>query len=85
MNSRGAERPAEHRTRVTDTSDPGRDVRGTIHRLNNQLAVILAHAELIEAKAADQAQRARAMQVVTATLQAMSLTREIRSTLGEAN
>jgi hypothetical protein len=47
--------------------------------LNNQLGVILAHAELIEAKAADEAQRARANQVVSAALEAMAIARELRS------
>ena len=36
------------------TSEPGEDqLRTLIHRLNNQLGVILAHAELLEAKAHD--------------------------------
>ena len=48
------------------------------HRLNNQLGIILAHAELIEAKAADDANRARAVQVVTSVLDAMTTAREIR-------
>ena len=61
------------------------DLRSLMHRLNNQLGVILAHAELLEAKASDEAQRARATQVVTAALQAMSLAREIRSTLADAD
>jgi two-component sensor histidine kinase len=62
----------------------GDDLRTLIHRLNNQLGVILAHAELLEAKAPDAGQRARAMQVVAAALQAMSLAREIRSTMADA-
>jgi two-component sensor histidine kinase len=61
----------------------GNDLRTLIHRLNNQLGVILAHAELLEAKAADAGQRARAMQVVSAALQAMSLAREIRSSMAD--
>ena len=48
------------------------------HRLNNQLGIILAHAELIEAKAGDDVSRARAAQVVTTVLDAMGTTREIR-------
>lgn len=59
----------------------GEDLRALIHRLNNQLGVILAHAELLEAKASDAGQRARAMQVVSAALQAMSLAREIRTSM----
>ena len=67
-----------------DASETGAEnLRSLIHRLNNQLGVILAHAELLEAKAPDEAQRARASQVVSAALQAMSLAREIRSTLAE--
>jgi signal transduction histidine kinase len=58
------------------------DLRGLFHELNNQLSVILAHAELMEAKAADPAQRARAAQVVTAALEAMSVTRSIRQHAG---
>jgi hypothetical protein len=57
------------------------ELRSLMHRLNNQLGVILAHAELLEAKATEEGHRARATQVVTAALQAMSLAREIRSTL----
>ena len=44
-------------------SDPV-DLRALFHRLNNELGIILAHAELLEAKAPDPAQRARATQVV---------------------
>ena len=56
----------------------GEDSRELLHRLNNQLGVILAHAELIETKAQDAAQRARASQVVSAALQAMAVSRELR-------
>ena len=48
------------------------------HRLNNQLGIILANAELLEAKSADEAARARAAQVVAGVLDAMTTTREIR-------
>ena len=48
------------------------------HRLNNQLGVILAHAELLEAKATDDMHRARAVQVVSSVLEAMTTAREIR-------
>jgi hypothetical protein len=67
-------------------SEPGGgdDLRTLIHRLNNQLGVILAHAELLEAKAADAGQKARATQVVSAALQAMSLAREIRTSMAES-
>ena len=52
--------------------------RALLHRLNNQLGVILAHAELIESKAGDAALRSRASQVVKAALQAMSVSRQLR-------
>jgi hypothetical protein len=48
------------------------------HRLNNQLGIILAHAELLEAKAIDDMTRARAAQVVTSAVDAMATAREIR-------
>lgn len=48
------------------------------HRLNNQLGIILANAELLEAKAADEMERARAAQVVSSVLDAMTTAREIR-------
>ena len=54
------------------------DQRALLHRLNNQLGVILAHAELLETKAQDDAQKARASQVVNAALQAMAVSRELR-------
>lgn len=49
------------------------------HRLNNQLGIILANAELLEAKLAEDAARARASLVVTSALEAMSTAREIRT------
>jgi hypothetical protein len=54
------------------------DLRMLFHRLNNQLGIILAHAELLESKAADEQQRARAAQVVASALEAMGTAREIR-------
>jgi hypothetical protein len=46
--------------------------------LNNQLGIILAHAELLEAKSPDDIQRARAAQVVASVLEAMGTAKEIR-------
>lgn len=54
------------------------ELRLLFHRLNNQLGIILAHAELLEAKALDDLGRARAAQVVDSVLNAMATTREIR-------
>ena len=55
------------------------DSKELLHRLNNQLGVILAHAELIETKAQDAAQKSRASQVVSAALQAMAVSRAARA------
>ena len=54
------------------------DLQGLFHRLNNQLGILLAHAELLEAKAPDDTHRVRAAQVVSSTLAAMGTVREIR-------
>ena len=60
------------------------ELRELLHRLNNQLGIILAHAELLEAKAPDESRRARATQIVSAALEAMTTTREIRQQVGSA-
>jgi hypothetical protein len=54
------------------------DLRLLFHRLNNELGIILSHAELLEAKAADHSERSRAAQVVASVLDAMSTAKEIR-------
>jgi len=54
------------------------DLRLLFHRLNNQLGIILAHAELLEAKAVDEGNRARATQLVTSALDAMGTAKSIR-------
>jgi len=50
--------------------------------LNNQLGIILAHAELMEKKAADETSRSRATQVVSSVLDAMGTAKEIRMQMG---
>jgi len=55
------------------------DLRALFHRLNNQLGIILAHAELLESRTLDAANRARATQVVTSALDAMGTIRDIRN------
>lgn len=54
------------------------DLRLLFHRLNNQLGIILAHAELLEAKSADDLNRARAAQLVSSALDAMGTAKSIR-------
>jgi hypothetical protein len=66
-------------SRMTRTSVDEIRERGLLfHRLNNQLGIILANAELLEAKATDEMTRARAAQVVASVLDAMATAREIR-------
>jgi hypothetical protein len=62
----------------SDASLESPELRLLFHRLSNELGIILAHAELLEAKAGDQVSRTRAMQVVSSVLDAMSTVREIR-------
>jgi len=59
--------------------DESPELRLLFHRLNNQLGIILAHAELLEAKATtDELVRSRASQIVASALEAMSTAKEIR-------
>ena len=60
------------------------ELRFLFHRLNNQLGIVLAHAELLETKATDDMSRARASQVVSSTLEAMGTAKEIRRLAGTA-
>jgi hypothetical protein len=55
----------------------GGDLRVLFHRLNNQLGIILACAELLELKAADDGSRRRATEVVAKVLDAMGTAKEI--------
>jgi hypothetical protein len=55
------------------------ELRDLYHRLSNELGIILAHAELLEARAPDASSRGRACQVVAAVVRAMSTVRELRS------
>lgn len=57
-------------------TDP--QLRQLFHQLNNQLGIVLAHAELLEAKSSDMTHRARAEQVVKSVLDAMGTAKEIR-------
>jgi hypothetical protein len=67
---------ADNRSRTA--GDDTEDLGLLFHRLNNQLGIILANAELLESKSGDEMSRARAAQVVSSVLDAMTTAREIR-------
>lgn len=54
------------------------------HRLNNQLGVILANAELLESRLTDETQRARAGQVVAGALDAIATIQRLRQMSGQS-
>jgi len=58
------------------------ELRRLFHKLNNQLGIILAHAELMEKKAVDETSRSRASQVVSSVLDAMGTAKDIRMQMG---
>jgi hypothetical protein len=60
-----------------------RDLSELFHRLNNELGIILSHAELLEAKCDQDKQRSRAAQVVAAALAAMGTAKQIRAHVNE--
>jgi hypothetical protein len=66
--------------RATSTGGTEMDpeLRLLFHKLNNQLGIVLAHAELLESKAANDFERARASQVITSVLDALATTKLIR-------
>ncbi len=53
------------------------------HRLNNQLGIILANAELLESRLADETQKARAGQVVKSVLEAIDTVQHMRREVNE--
>jgi hypothetical protein len=74
---------ADHRNPVISVSE-ATDFGLLFHRLNNQLGIILANAELLEAKSVDDMNKARAAQVVASVLEAMATAREIRRRAAES-
>ena len=70
--------PASERLAPGTTVDETSDLGLLFHRLNNQLGIILANAELLEGKLVYDVNRARAAQVVASVLDAMTTAREIR-------
>lgn len=74
-----AAKPTDTRHAIADDT-----LRSLFHRLNNQLGIVLANAELLESRVPDEPARARASQVVDSALQAMATVREIRARLDSA-
>ena len=70
---------------VGPTAAPLGDLSRVFHRLNNQLGVILANAELLEARLTDDVQKARAGQVVAGALEAIGAVQELRRLMGPAD
>ena len=68
----------ESATPADSALQAGGDLRVLFHRLNNQLGIILACAELLELKAVDGVSRSRAGEVVAKVLDAMGTAKEIR-------
>ena len=68
----------ESATPADSALQAGEDLRVLFHRLNNQLGIILACAELLELKAIDDVSRTRATEVVAKVLDAMGTAKEIR-------
>jgi hypothetical protein len=71
--------PTVEQLQARASMDEAPDLRLLFHRLNNQLGIVLANAELLESKATDAAARARAAQIVSSALDAMTTVRELRS------
>lgn len=59
-------------------SHADRDLAGLFHALNNHLGIILANAELLEHRLAEEHHRARAGQVVASALDAIHASNQIR-------
>lgn len=72
---------SDPRVRVElDAANP--ELARVFHRLNNQLGVILANAELLETRLIDDTQRARASLVVSGALNAISTIQDLRRLIG---
>ena len=64
--------------RARTAGEDAGDLGLLFHRLNNQLGVILANAELLESRLADETQRARASQIVAGAVDAIASVQDLR-------
>jgi len=71
--------PGLHSSELSPTGPQASAEMGRLfHKLNNQLGVVLAHAEMLEEKAIDETQRQHAARVVASVLDALATSRQIR-------
>ena len=66
---------------AVDSQNDLAELTRLFHRLNNQLGVVLANAELLESRLTSDAERARAQLVVTGALEAIAAVRDLRGRL----
>ena len=72
---------SDPRVRV-ELEGPSPELARVFHRLNNQLGIILANAELLETRLTGETERARASQVVSGALSAISTIQDLRRIVG---
>jgi len=71
-------RPTAPSTVAASSEAAANELRALFHQLNNHIGIILSHAELLEAKADSDANRARATLVVSTVIDALETVRELR-------
>lgn len=74
--------PSPQAVLAVDTRTSQTEFTQLFHRLNNQLGVVLANAELLEARLTSETDRARAALVVSGALEAIATVRDLRRKLG---
>jgi hypothetical protein len=67
---------------VDASPTPQSELTQLFHRLNNQLGVVLANAELLEARLTTETERARVALVVAGALEAIATVRDLRRQVG---
>jgi hypothetical protein len=72
----------ESRRPAAQAGPSGPEIPRLYHRLNNQLGIILANAELLESRLTDETHKARAGQVITSALEAIATVQHLRRATG---